>query len=144
MPSSLHVRFLVLTASEDLLSIVPATTLPLLLLATWLRILPLELRVNILPRDSVSALAGDNKFLKNAPLSSSSRFIQQERLLSVKMADVKELQSVEVLQEKSMSSGDPEANARIKTTANGIPLVPQPSDDPEDPLVRLLSSEKNY
>ncbi|GLA75184.1 hypothetical protein AtubIFM55763_006451 [Aspergillus tubingensis] len=50
------------------------------------------------------------------------------------MADVKELQSVEVLQEKSMSSGDPEANARIKTTANGIPLVPQPSDDPEDPL----------
>lgn len=49
---------------------------------------------------------------------------------------------MEVLQEKSMSSGDPEANARIKTTAQGIPLVPQPSDDPEDPLVRSLSSQK--
>ncbi|OOF95784.1 hypothetical protein ASPCADRAFT_207138 [Aspergillus carbonarius ITEM 5010] len=50
------------------------------------------------------------------------------------MVDVKEMQSVEVLQTKSRSSGDKEANIRLKTTAQGIPLVPQPSDDPDDPL----------
>ncbi|GCB26559.1 uncharacterized transporter C1529.01 [Aspergillus awamori] len=50
------------------------------------------------------------------------------------MVDVKESQAVEVLQTKSVSSGDREADTRIKTTAQGIPLVPQPSDDPEDPL----------
>lgn len=43
---------------------------------------------------------------------------------------------MEVLQTKSRSSGDKEANIRLKTTAQGIPLVPQPSDDPDDPLVR--------
>lgn len=55
------------------------------------------------------------------------------------MVDVKESQAVEVLQTKSVSSGDREADTRIKTTAQGIPLVPQPSDDPEDPLVRFPS-----
>ncbi|PYH99093.1 MFS general substrate transporter [Aspergillus ellipticus CBS 707.79] len=50
------------------------------------------------------------------------------------MADIKEIQSTEVVQTKSLSSGGVESNPEVKTNSQGIPLVPQPSDDPEDPL----------
>ncbi|PYI12469.1 MFS general substrate transporter [Aspergillus sclerotiicarbonarius CBS 121057] len=49
------------------------------------------------------------------------------------MVDLKDIQSM-VINEVGVPSGDREANTRVKTTAQGIPLVPQPSDDPDDPL----------
>jgi hypothetical protein len=34
-----------------------------------------------------------------------------------------------------LSSSEKNGSYTLKTTKTGIPLVPQPSDDPEDPLV---------
>ena len=36
-------------------------------------------------------------------------------------------------------TSEKDATYALKTTKTGIPLVPQPSDDPEDPLVRPLT-----
>lgn len=38
----------------------------------------------------------------------------------------------------NLSGSEKNETTVLKTTKDGIPLVPQPSDDPEDPLVRSV------
>lgn len=45
--------------------------------------------------------------------------------------DIKEITDAEKIDSVSPSETKP----ALKTTSDGIPLIPQPSDEPEDPLV---------
>jgi hypothetical protein len=59
------------------------------------------------------------------------------------MADIKGIDHVDV-SENSASTTDKESNVVVKMTAKGIPLVPQPSDDPDDPLVHTFMCRNQH
>jgi hypothetical protein len=48
-------------------------------------------------------------------------------------------QDVTEMVHDKLSSSEKDHVGTLKTTKTGIPLVPQPSDDPEDPLVSTSS-----
>jgi hypothetical protein len=60
------------------------------------------------------------------------------------MANIKEIDPVGMSEKNSASTTDRESNVVVKMTAKGIPLVPQPSDDPDDPLVHTFMCRNQH
>lgn len=65
-------------------------------------------------------------------------------IIAVIMANIKEIDPVGMSEKNSASTTDRESNVVVKMTAKGIPLVPQPSDDPDDPLVHTFMCRNQH